>query len=83
MIFKGRQYTKCPKVEMAAIVNHHIFFGRRDKKGELKLIPHKGHSLTNLMYGQDGYMYLSMNGEVYRAKTPRPTEPVYTTSTGE
>lgn len=33
-----------------------------------KKIPSAGYSLTNLMYGQDGYVYLAYDGAVYCRK---------------
>ena len=73
MIFKGRIYKKCPKVTVTSIENQHMRFSRV-VKGEYVPIGCKGHSLTNLMYGTDGYMYLSLNGECYRAPTPEKAE---------
>lgn len=37
-------------------------------------IASNGYSLTNMMYGIDGYMYLALNGKCYRAKTPSKME---------
>lgn len=33
----------------------------------VKQVESDGHSLTNMMYGKDGYTYLGYNGEVYVA----------------
>ncbi len=34
------------------------------------LVPGAGYSLTNMMYGADDFMYLALDGKVYRAAKP-------------
>lgn len=44
---------------------------RMSDTGEIvfaKVIPSAGHSLTNMMYGQDGSVYLAKDGYFFKAK---------------
>lgn len=68
-VYFGRTFAD-KRITPKAIKTNYVW----DKDAEVKEpvyaepIANKGHSLTNMMYGADGFMYLAKDGKVWRSK---------------
>jgi hypothetical protein len=63
----GRIIRDHSKVKPGVHVPTHYYMDNDPQRTKLhaEVIPNKGHSLTNMMYGADGRVYLAYKGLVY------------------